>query len=50
MRHLAERVSEIEERELDVERELADALERELHGTVAEYERELYDAADEAVA
>jgi len=48
MRHLDERVREIDESLEDVERELADALERELHGTVAEYERELY--GDEAVA
>jgi hypothetical protein len=49
MRHLDERVREIDELELDVEQELADALEREMHGTVAEYERELF-GVDEAVA
>jgi cell division FtsZ-interacting protein ZapD len=51
MRHLHERVREIEESRLDVQLELADALERERHGTVAEYERELYGqiTIDEAI-
>jgi len=49
MRHLQERVRVLEDDELDVDLELADALEREVHGTVAEYEREL-ESSGEAVA